>query len=156
MAAGLSIRRDNLAAFQARFESVAAAELPIAELGPEQRVDLEIDLLQADDDLERLCRHLEPCGMGNPAPVFGVRGVGFAGRQRVGVNHLRGILRAGEGGLGAIGFQLADRVPWLADDPVDAAFRLEQNEYRGTSALQARLLSLSPHRPTPPAAPSLG
>ncbi len=85
--------------------------------------------------------------MGNPAPVFGVRGVGFTQRQVVGSNHLKGLLQQESGGLGAIGFQLADRVSWLADAPVDAAFRLEQNEFRGQSTLQARLLSLSPHQP---------
>ena len=31
-------------------------------------------------ELERLCRHLEPCGTGNASPVFGVRGVRLAGR----------------------------------------------------------------------------
>jgi hypothetical protein len=43
-------------------------------------VDLELPLGEVTDDLERLCRHLEPTGMGNPGPVFGVRGVTFAGR----------------------------------------------------------------------------
>jgi single-stranded-DNA-specific exonuclease len=147
MAAGLTLRRENFPAFQERFEGVAAEQLPAAELGPEQRVDLEITLSHATDELERLCRHLEPCGMGNPAPVFGVRGVGFGRRQIVGINHLRGELRHAEEGLSAIGFQLADRVPWLSDSPIDAAFRLEQNEFRGLSSLQARLLSLTPHQP---------
>jgi single-stranded-DNA-specific exonuclease len=147
MAAGLTLRRENFPAFQERFERLAAEQLPAAELGPEQRVDLEITLTHVTDELERLCRHLEPCGMGNPAPVFGVRGVGFTRRQVVGVNHLRGVLQHDEGGLGAIGFQLADRVPWLSDSPIDAAFRLEQNEFRGLTSLQARLLSLIPHQP---------
>ena len=146
MAAGLTLRRENFARFQERFERVAAEKLPAGELGPEQRVDLEITLPHITDELERLCRHLEPCGMGNPAPVFGVRGVGFTRRQVVGVNHLRGTLQHEQGGLGAIGFQLADRVPWLSDSPIDAAFRLEQNEFRGITTLQARLLSLLPHR----------
>jgi len=147
MAAGLTLRRENFARFRERFEQYAAEQLPAAELGPEQRVDLEIALTYATDELERLCRHLEPCGMGNPAPVFGVRGVDFTRRQVVGGNHLRGWLRHAEGGLGAIGFQLADRVPWLTDAPVDAAFRLEQNEFRGLTTLQARLLSLTPNQP---------
>jgi hypothetical protein len=83
--------------------------------------------------------------MGNPAPVFGVRGVALARRQRVGTNHLRGTLMGGEGSLGAIGFRLADRVSTQDDGPVDAAFRLEQNEFRGQTSLQARLLSVTPH-----------
>ena len=47
--------------------------------------------------------------------------------------------------LCAIGFGWADRVPWLGTGLVDAAFRLERNEYRGQTTLQARLLALLPH-----------
>jgi hypothetical protein len=36
-------------------------------------------------------------------------------------------------------------VPWLTDDPVDAAFRLEQNEWNGRLCLQARLCAIGPH-----------
>ena len=84
--------------------------------------------------------------MGNPSPVFGVRGVTFANRQIVGQGHLRGWLRDPKGQVATIGFQFADRTAWLDAAPVDAAFRLERNEFRGQSSLQARLLSLSPHR----------
>ena len=149
MAAGVTVRRDRFDAFRERFERVCLARLGTDDLGPEQRVDLEIQLGEVSVELERLIRHLEPCGMGNPAPVFGVRGVSFARRQLVGTNHLRGTLEGKDGNLGAIGFQLADRVPWLGDGPVDAAFRLEENEYQGRTSLQARILSLTPHRPEP-------
>lgn len=144
MAAGLTVRRDRLDAFRERFGAVARARLDPATLGPEQRVDLELPLSEVTDDLERLCRHLEPTGMGNPGPVFGVRNVGFAGRQVVGSGHLKGLLRAGEHRVEAIGFQWADRVPWLGDEPVDAAIRLERNEFGGRSTLQARLVALAP------------
>ena len=148
MAAGITIRRDRLEAFRERFASVARGQLSPDDLGPEQRVDLVIGLEEATDDLERLCRYLEPCGMGNPSPVFGVRAVRLAGHGRVGANHLRGVLDDGTARLSAIGFQWADRVPWLAEagGQLDAAFRVERNEFNGTSTLQARLVALSPCR----------
>jgi hypothetical protein len=62
----------------------------------------------------------------------------------VGSNHLRGVLAAGSRRLEAIGFQWADRVPWLGQAPVDAAFKLERNEWNGRSTLQARLVALTP------------
>jgi hypothetical protein len=55
------------------------------------------------------------------------------------------VLDDGATRLAAIGFQWADRVPWLSDGPVDAAFRLECNEWNGNTTLQARLCALSPH-----------
>jgi single-stranded-DNA-specific exonuclease len=145
MAAGLTLRQDRFEAFRERFEQVAAESLAPEDLGPEQRVDLEIPLEEATDTLERLVRHLEPCGMGNPAPVFGVRQVALARRQRVGSGHVRGTLQQGGAAIGAIGFRLADRVPLDEVGPVDAAFRLEQNEFRGQTTLQARLLAVTPH-----------
>lgn len=144
MAAGLTVRREQVEAFRERFNALVAAQLAPEELGPEQRIDLEVTLDDATTQLEELCRRLEPCGMGNPGPVFGVRGARVAQRQRVGGNHLKGVLDDGRGRLPVIGFQWWDRVPWLGDQPVDVAFRLEQETFRGVTTLQARLLSLAP------------
>jgi single-stranded-DNA-specific exonuclease len=145
MAAGLTIRRDRLDAFRERFGGLARDSLAPDDLGPEQRVDLELGLHEATRELERMCRHLEPCGAGNASPVFGVRGVRLAGAARVGNGHLKGTLLDGGSRLSAIGFQWADRVPWLGEGLVDAAFRLESNEWNGHSTLQARLCALAPH-----------
>jgi single-stranded-DNA-specific exonuclease len=146
MAAGLTVRRDNLGAFRARFAGVARQLLGPDDLGPEQRVDLEVPLAQATADFERLARHLEPCGAGNPTPVLGVRGVRFSRRAIVGSGHLKGMLEDGGAQLSAIGFQWADRAAGLGEGPVDAAFRLELNDYQGFNTLQARLCALAPSR----------
>jgi single-stranded-DNA-specific exonuclease len=145
MAAGLTIHRSRLDAFRERFGDVARQTLGPDDLGPEQRVDLEIGLHEVTGELERLCRYLEPCGQGNASPVFGVRGVRFTNRSIVGSGHLKGMLDDGNARLSVIGFQWADRVSWLHDEPVDAAFRIECNEWNGMSTLQARLCALSPH-----------
>jgi len=145
MAAGLTIRRGRLDAFRERFGEAARQVLAPEDLGPEQRVDLVLDLHEINRDLERLCRYLEPCGQGNPSPVFGVRGIRFTSRSVVGNGHLKGALDDGRTRLWAIGFQWADRVPWLSDGLVDAAFRIECDEYNGLSSLQARLCALTPH-----------
>ncbi len=144
MAAGLTIRRDRLEAFRERFNSIVAGQVAPEDLGPEQRVDLEVSLAEASPELERLARHLEPTGAGNPAPVFGVRGVHFGQRKRVGNGHLKGMLQGGGAQLPCIGFGWADRVPWLGDAPVDVAFRLESDEWNGATTLQAKLVSVAP------------
>ncbi len=144
MAAGLTIRRDQVDAFRARFTAVARARLGADELGPEQRVDLELGPEDVTDDLERWGRHLEPCGMGNPAPVFGLRAARLTGARTVGSNHLKATLEAQGRRLDAIAFHWADRAAGLFDEPVDVAFRLERNAWNGRSALQARVLALGP------------
>ena len=144
MAAGLTILRTQIPRFQQRFQELALEQLDPEQLGPEQRVDLEVSVRDLTAGLERLCRYLEPCGMGNPGPVFGVRRVQFCERKRVGERHLRGLLMRDDSTVAAIGFDWADRVPWLCDDPVDVAFRLECNEWQGRESLQARVVGISP------------
>jgi len=145
MAGGLTIARNRFDAFRERFTQVARRQLEPDSLGPEQRVDLLIGLDDATDDLERLCRYLEPCGMGNPSPVFGIRDVEFEEPRVVGHGHLKGVLREGRHRLDAIGFNLAERSEGVlgGGKRVDAALRLEQNEFRGKSTLQARVLALT-------------
>src|SRR5919201_1479109 len=77
-AAGVTIARDRVAAFQQRFNEVARAELRPEDLVPELRADLEVELQDVTEGLEALFRHIEPCGIGNPAPVLVARGVRVA------------------------------------------------------------------------------
>jgi single-stranded-DNA-specific exonuclease len=145
MAAGLTIRRERYEDFRVAFLEVAGQLLGPDDLAPSQRVDLELPLGLVNGELERLIRHLEPCGAGNPAPVFGVRGARAVGARRVGTNHLRFTLDDGSGVLPAIGFRWADDVPdsWLAA-PLDVAFKLERDEWQGRTTLQARVAALAP------------
>jgi len=145
MAAGLTIRRQRYEAFRVAFLDVAGQLLGPDDLAPAQRVDLELPLGLVSPELEKLMRYLEPCGPGNPAPVFGVRGARAVGARRVGLNHLRFTLDDGSGALPAIGFRWADVVPdaWLAQ-PLDVAFRLERDEWQGRTTLQARVATMAP------------
>jgi len=145
MAAGLTIRRERFEDFRVAFLEVAGQLLGPDDMAPSQRVDIELPLGLVNGELERLIRHLEPCGAGNPAPVFGVRGARAVGARRVGTNHLRFTLDDGSGVLPAIGFRWADDVPdsWLAA-PLDVAFKLERDEWHGRTTLQARVAALAP------------
>jgi len=145
MAAGLTLRRERYDEFRVAFLRVTSELLGPDDLARAQRVDLELPLGLVSEELERMMRYLEPCGPGNPAPVFGVRGARAVDARRVGSNHLRFLLDDGSGVLSAIGFQWADEVPaaWLAE-PLDVAFHLERDEWRGRAALQARVAAMAP------------
>lgn len=146
MAAGLTLKRANLPAFKERFAAVGRSRLAAADLGPRQRIDLELPLTEATIELEKLCRHLEPTGLGNAGPVFGARGVVWGNAKVVGSGHLKGTLTAPGARLDAIAFGWGDRAPNLAE-PVDVAFRLEENSFNGRTTLQARVVAISPSRP---------
>ena len=146
MAAGFTVKRERFDGFRLAFLEVAGELLTPEDLAPSQRVDLELPLASVNSELERLIRHLEPCGAGNPAPVFGVRNARAVGARRVGTNHLRFTLDDGSAVLPAIGFRWADAVPedWLTN-PLDVAFRLERDDWQGRVTIQARVASLAPH-----------
>src|SRR5437867_4608218 len=74
-AAGITIARDRVPDFARRFNEVARETLTPADLVPELRADLEVQLHDVTDGLEALLRHVVPCGIGNPSPVLIARGV---------------------------------------------------------------------------------
>ena len=141
-AAGLTIARDQVDELARCFNEVARASLTRDDLVPELRVDLEVDLADVTPGFESLLRHLEPCGVGNPAPMLVTRGVRLAAPPRVvgqGGLKLRIETDAGEP-LEAIGWSLGGRIRELdLTRPFDIAYRLERDEYQGVSRLQARL-----------------
>lgn len=143
-AAGVTIRREMVDEFARRFADVAESLLTPDDLVPELRVDLEIPLEDVTEDLEGLLRHFEPFGVGNPTPVFMSRGVSVAEPARlVGRDGLRLRLTNGSQGLDALGWGMGHLARQLQPgDSVDIAFRLERDEYRGVSRLQARLADI--------------
>ena len=140
-AAGVTIARERVADFAARFNEVARSLLAPEDLVPEIRVDLEVSIDGINERLESLFRHFEPFGIGNPSPVLLARNVTLAAPPRVvGKDGLKLVLDTGTGSLEALGWGLAARAPeFHAGTKVDVAFRLERDEYRGESYLQARI-----------------
>jgi single-stranded-DNA-specific exonuclease len=146
MAAGVTIARENVAAFAKRFNEVAASHLTPEDLVPDVHIDLEVAIECANEDLEKMLRHFEPFGVGNPTPVLVARNVKLAAEPRtVGANGLKLRLATGAGELEAIGWGMAQRIDEFKGVPfVDVAFRLERDEYRGSSRLQARISDITP------------
>jgi single-stranded-DNA-specific exonuclease len=138
-AAGVSVSRDRVDEFARRFNEVARETLRPEDLVPELRADLEVELQDVSDNLEALFRHIEPCGIGNPAPVLVARGVRVAASPRtVGKDGLRVMLHQNGTQLAAIGWGMAWRSPELTVGAmVDVAFKLDRDDWNGD--LQLRL-----------------
>ena len=141
-AAGVTIARDQVEEFARCFNEGARAVLTLDDLVPELRVDMEVALADITPEFEGLLRHLEPCGMGNPSPMLVTRGVRLAKPpRRVGDSGLKLLIEsATREPIEAIGWSLGGRIGELdMARPFDIAYRLERDEYRGVSRLQARL-----------------
>lgn len=152
-AAGVTIARERVDEFAARFNQVARSLLTAEDLVPEIRVDLEVSIDGMDERLESLFRHFEPFGSGNPTPVLLARNVTLTAPPRIiGRDGLKLVLGMGTGSLEAIGWGLASRAgEFQPGGTVDVAFRLERDEYRGESRLQARIADIRASAPELPA-----
>jgi single-stranded-DNA-specific exonuclease len=124
--------------FAERFNQVVRRSLTADDLVRELRVDLELPVDEATDDLERFVRHMEPFGMGNPGPVFVARSVRVAtAATRIGGDGLKFSVESAHGRIEAVGWGVASRVRELGEGAaIDLAYKLERNEFRGRSALQ--------------------
>ncbi|MFM8790401.1 MAG: DHHA1 domain-containing protein, partial [Chthoniobacterales bacterium] len=141
MAAGLSVNRDKFEEFRGKFAGLAAKSLQPADLAPRLTIDARINVADLEQGhLEELSL-LEPCGMGNPAPIFCARGVApVNGPDVLKEKHVRFRVKGREELLAAIYFNGASdefpRAPW------DVAFKLVRNEYRQRVSMQLEVQHL--------------
>jgi len=141
MAAGLSVDREKFDEFRSKFAGLAARNLQPEALTPRLTIDARVDVTELrHGHLEELSL-LEPCGMGNPAPVFYARGVApVNGPDVLKEKHVRFRVRGREEVLAAIYFNGASenlpRAPW------DVAFKLVRNEYRQRVSMQLEVQHL--------------
>ena len=149
LAAGFTIREENIPAF-----ADAMNEYVRSVTGGEEMVSvLDVDGVVEDPDLLTLenvegLDLLEPCGSGNPRPVFALTGCTVTSLSEVGGGrHLKLKLAAGGRTLDAIFFSAtAAGAGVAAGDRVDAAFTPQVNEYRGWRNVQLQLCDLRPAR----------
>jgi single-stranded-DNA-specific exonuclease len=138
-AAGIGLNADEVPAFAAAFEAVAARLLTEADLMPKLTIDVEVEPVEITKALVLELKRLEPFGMGNPEPLLMLRGMKVVERRTVGEGHLR--LRVSRDGCTfvAIAFNMANRD---TTGLIDIVFFPEMNEWNGSSSLQLRVKDL--------------
>jgi single-stranded-DNA-specific exonuclease len=145
MAAGLSLRPENLGRLRERLSGLATKTLSSEQWIPQVRYDAELPLILAGDELVVELEKLEPTGMGNPAASFLFRGLRLARpARRMGRDQRHVRLRVARDGCEV------DVVWWAADDAplpegvFDLVARPRWNEFNGTKTAE---LQLSDWRP---------
>ena len=145
LAAGFTIRRENIAPFREKMNGYVRAHcgkgIPVPALEIDAAVADPADLTM--DEVEQL-GHLDPYGAGNPRPVFALLGARVEGLQGVGQGkHLKLQLSRGLCRFDAIFFSAtAEECGIRVGDRVDAAFYLQGNTFRGRTTLQLQMVDL--------------
>jgi single-stranded-DNA-specific exonuclease RecJ len=140
-AAGLSLHEAELDGFISSFDRLVRRELKAEDFFPAIKLDAESELNWINEKLLEEFARLEPFGLGNPEPLFLLRGVSVHESRVVGERHLRLKIGNSSGRLGAIGFRLAEKIP-LLKSRVDLAFAPQWNEWNGSKNIQLRIADL--------------
>jgi single-stranded-DNA-specific exonuclease len=144
-AAGITVQTSLVPALQQAFNAVARERLTSDDLVPEQRIDLEVRGSDVTDELEKLLQYFEPHGLGNPTPTLAWRGAQIDGpAKRIGsTDGVRTAISSDSGAIAAIAWRLGERAKLLdPSQPVDLAFKLERDEYRGANRLQLNIVDV--------------
>ena len=149
LAAGLTVRRDQIDGFRQALREYYLQHLP--EPQPAVTCDLllcdpELLTIENVSDLDRL----EPIGNANPRPVLCLSGVQLLTAYGVGAEkqHLKFSVELGGRRFDGIFFShTKEQLGVQAGDRVDLAFTPQINEYMGTVSVQLSARAMRPHRP---------
>jgi single-stranded-DNA-specific exonuclease len=141
MAAGVSLREENLPRFREQFLDAARRQLSDDALAPRLHLDAEIKLSEITSDLLRWHEMLQPFGNGNPQPIFVCAAVEAARPPRViAERHLDLRLKKENAIRRAVFFDCAATA--LPPAPWDVAFRLHPNLYQGEIRIDLHVQAL--------------
>lgn len=136
MAAGITLKPENIEAFRKRINQYAAEHFPQM---PTRTVTLDCKLNPAalSVSMAQSLTQLEPFGNGNPQPVFGLFNMELSNVTPVGGGgHLRLTLEKNGAVITAMRFNTKpEELPYHIGDKIDLAVQLEAREFRGQPSL---------------------
>ncbi|MGD0832905.1 MAG: single-stranded-DNA-specific exonuclease RecJ [Candidatus Dormibacteria bacterium] len=147
LAAGFSLRAEDLGAFRELISAACAEQLGDAPRLRTFTVDTEIGGEEATPELCRQLDAVEPCGVGNPQPLLAMLDCEVLSTATFGGDgeHVRAVLGGGGRSLDAVAFGkpgLASHLP--RGRRIDACFALELDTWQGQLRVRARLRDLRP------------
>lgn len=138
-AGGLSIRKEQFPLFKDRFEGTARKCLAPEDLLPVLEIDAKLDFSHIGFQLTRELEALKPFGIKNPEPLFMTQAVEVSERRLIkGGSRFR--LRQGGRSVGAVAFGLGEEFPADPGTKLDVVYRLGENEWNGTSAVELKIV----------------
>jgi single-stranded-DNA-specific exonuclease len=150
-AAGLTIDAGRVGELRAAVEAHASAVLSPDDLVPVERIDAIVPGGALGLDLAEELAALGPCGAGNPEPALLLAAATLSDPRPMGEEgrHLRFTLQAGGVRSRGVAFGCDGRLPAEVDSAVDAAVRLERNEWNGAVEPRVKLRHATPCAPKP-------
>lgn len=130
LAAGLTVSAENTELLRARLNEYAMEGPPCV---PTLKLDCRLSIAGISLDLAEALEELEPFGMGNPTPVFGLYRLEIVRiNELAGGKHTKLLLTRGGNSVQVMLFGISvNTFPFVVNDVVDLAVTLGVNEYNG-------------------------
>lgn len=144
MAAGLTIREENIPRFRAMMEQEARRQMKAEDFIPYYDIDQELSPLDVSMDMVEELSLLEPCGMKNEGPLFACHNVrgSYASLRGTDFRHLRFNIGDGTNSVTAMAFNMAEELNRVNRGPVDMVYELCINEWNDVKSLQCIVRSM--------------
>jgi single-stranded-DNA-specific exonuclease len=141
-AAGMTMKTENIPAFQQRFEEVVSRTITDEQLIQSIIIDTEIALNHIDAKFFRILKQFEPFGPQNMAPIFLSRNVyTYGSASLAGTNHLKmSVQQDDQTYFNCIGFGLGEFLPMInSGAPFDICYTIEENVWKEKRSIQLNI-----------------
>jgi single-stranded-DNA-specific exonuclease len=150
-AAGLTMKLENIEAFEKRFEAYVEDHILPHQLIPQIEIDAEIKLQNINQKFYDILKQFTPFGPGNMKPVFVTRRVMDFGTSKVvgkDRDHLKlELIEECSGSIiHGIGFGMGSHLPKIKNgEPFDICYTIEENVYNGNTSIQIMVRDIRFH-----------
>jgi single-stranded-DNA-specific exonuclease len=141
MAVGVSLKPENLDAFQKKFNESIIQQLQGAVLEPTLDVSVWLNASELNEDLLQQMSQLWPFGEANPEPILAIRdAVIVPPIVTFGENHYRFFIKTPQGPLSGVAWNRAQHLP-PSLRPIEIAGKFNWSHWNGRKIAQFELLS---------------
>jgi single-stranded-DNA-specific exonuclease len=142
-AGGFSMEGANLLEFKQRLRTFAHQSLEPEHLRPLVKIDVIAQLTDINPHTYQQIDAIQPCGMGNPEPVFWSENVRVKEQRKIGQegNHLKVMMTSPDWpeGIKGVAWRWGEYFP--LPDRLDIAYKLRENTWRGNTTIEMELVS---------------
>ncbi len=149
MAAGITLRKENLAEFRAYLERALAHDVAQARHVNELLIDGAVSARAVTPELAKTLDRAGPFGSGNPEPILALPSHQLIYADEVGQAHLRLRFKSGDGAVvnamafRAVGQKLGQALTQNRGQPLHVAGSLAVDRFQGTERVQLRVLDVA-------------
>lgn len=139
-AAGMTMELEKFDDFRYAFDKYVGEHITEEHKSPELIIDAEFDPSEFSMQFMRRLKLMHPHGPENDLPTFSMKLPKLENAKAIGSD--KSHLKFTANGIDCIAFGMAKKIELLEDSPIEIAFHIEENEFRGNVKPQFRVVGI--------------